>query len=235
LETEGDYKTPISIARLIPRVNQYVKKDFEKGNYLNPDDIKQQERKYLEKLLDYMNVHRFKYQMNLYKIKQDRELAESTFIRYCWGKDDLQEEEVDRYISLMDSVVECTKIKRIQERLEIEQSAALDGTVEGKKMNMTLIEAINTQREMFKEASKRQDELYKALTTSRADRLKKKIERTAAFINFFELWRQEESRRPLILLAQAKQSKLKDEVKRLSDMESLMTEIYGLDEDTIVL
>lgn len=230
---EDEYRAPTSIARLVPRVNLNIKKNMESGKFLNPDDLKPQEKKYLEALLGYMNTYRFIYQMNVYKNKTDRELAESTFIRHCWGKDDLQEEEVDRYISLMEAIVETAKIQKTKEILEEKLRTWADDSVEGKKLSMSLVEAVNSQRESLKEATTRTEKLMSNLIDSRADRLKKKIERTAAFINFFELWRKEESRKPLILLAQARQEKLKEEVKRLSDMDALMAEIYGLDEDTI--
>lgn len=234
---EGEYKAPTSFARLVPRVNEYVKKgDINKNeNFLNKEQLKPQEEKYLKAMLGYMNVLRFRHMMDTFKKKIDRELAESTFIRFTWGKDDLEEEEVDLYIQLTGEIVESGKIQRFIEKFERELESSLDGSAEGKKMSMTLVDAIEGQRNYLKECKIRQEKLFSKLVTSRTEKLKNKIGRTAAFITFFEMWRQEQSRRPMILLAKKRQEQVKKEVERLSSMDALMAEIYGVDDSTINL
>lgn len=232
---EKEYKPPTSYARLVPRVNEYVRKGkIEKNEkYLLLENLSAQEKKYLDALLGYMSVYQYTYQMNVYKKKVDRELAESTFVRFCWGKPDLEEEEVTRYISLVEAIVESAKIQRTIERFEREMETALDGTADGKRLSMTIVEAIDSQRNFLKESKKRQEDIMKQLITSRSEKLKKRIEKSASFVNLFEAWRQEESRKPMILLAQHKQKEVKREVGRLADMDALMVEVYGLDESTI--
>ena len=45
-----------------------------------------------------MHTFRFLHQIGTYNIETDRELFESSFVRYTWDKPDLTQEEVDQYI-----------------------------------------------------------------------------------------------------------------------------------------
>jgi hypothetical protein len=101
LADEAEYRPPGSIMRMVPRINLYVTKGStdENKKFLDSNNLKDYERRYVQALIGYMATHRFIMLMNEYKKKVDRELAESSYVRWLYGKEDLIEEEVDRYIS----------------------------------------------------------------------------------------------------------------------------------------
>lgn len=234
---EGEYRPPGSIARMVPRVNLYVTKGVTEENkrFLDPMNLKPQEKKLVEALIGYCATHRFVMLMSEYKKRVDRDLAESSYIRWLYGKDDLLEEEVDRYISLVEEIVDSSKIRRAIERLDKEANEMMDGSnPEGKKIGMTMVEMMNSQRDKLKLSKERGEKLLSNLVDSRADRMKKKQEKTASLLNIVEIWKQEESRKKILALAARRRLLLSAEVERLSSMESLKSEIYGLDKDDIV-
>jgi len=230
--SENDYLPPKSLARAIPRINQYVTKNSTEENkkFLDANNLKPEEKKNIEALIGYMNTHRFVMVMNEYKKKIDRDLAESSYIRWCYGKDDLLEEEVDRYISLVEEVVDSAKIRRTIERFDREVEELLDGNAEdSRKMSMTLVEMINAQRDKLKESKMRQEKLLTSLVQTRSDRMKNRREKTNSLINMVELWKNSENRKKMVALAEKKRLLLSAEVERLSSMDALKVEIYGLD------
>lgn len=236
LADEAEYRPPGSIARMVPRINLYITKGStdENKRFLDPNNLKPQERKWVEALIGYAKTHRFVMLMNEYKKRVDRELAESSYVRWLYGKDDLLEEEVDSYISLVEEVVDAQKIRRSIEKLDEEHQRLMRGEdSESKIKGMTLIDSMNSLRDRLKESKTRTKALTSSLISSRADRMKSKQEKTASLLNLVELWKNEESRRKMLALAAKRQKLLAVEVERLSSMESLKAEIYGLDKDDI--
>ena len=59
-----------------------------------------------------MHTFRFNHQINNYETQNDRDLFESSFIRYTYDKPDLTQEEVDQYIVLSSEVVISANIQR---------------------------------------------------------------------------------------------------------------------------
>jgi hypothetical protein len=236
LTDEVEYRPPGSIARMVPRINLYITKGSTEENkkFLEASNLKPQERKWVEALIGYTATHRFKMLMSEYKKKIDRELAESSFIRWCYGKEDLLEEEVDSYISLVEEVVDSAKIRRQIEKLDEQSQKLLEGNDSDSKIKgMTLIELINSQRDKLKLSKDRTEKLLSRLVESRSNRMKQRQEKTASLLNLVELWKNEESRKKMIALANKRQALLATEVERLSSMESLKAEIYGLDKGDI--
>jgi hypothetical protein len=231
LADEVEYRPPGSIARMVPRVNLYVTKGSTEDNkkFLDPMNLKPQERRFVEALIGYMKTHRFVMVMNEYKMKIDRELAESSFVRWCYGKDDLLEEEVDRYISLVEEVVDSAKIRRQIEDLDREANRLRKGEdPEGKKMSMTLVELMNSQRDKLKMSKDRGEKLLSNLIDSRAERLKKRVQENSSIINLVEAWKNEEKRLELLELAELEAQADEHEIDKLSSMDAVVALIAGI-------
>ena len=226
---DDEYKAPLSIARLIPRVNKYVMKDVEAGKFLISEDIKPQEQRYLKALLNYMNVMRFTYQASQYRKKVDRELFESSYVRFCWGKDDLLEEEVDNYVSLCSEIVSSAQIERTVQNMDYQLGEMLDGSAEDKKLSITFVETLNAQREKLNSSKTRQEKLTQSLIGARSKRLESKQSENATILNLVEAVKQEETRKQLLIIAEKQKLLESGEVDKLADMDSVIALIAGFD------
>jgi hypothetical protein len=76
--------------------------------------------------------------------------------------------------------------------------------------------------------------LIKTLSGERAKIINEKIAGAGSMHPLIEAWKTEEGRKKIIAIAQKRQNVVKDEVERLSQMDALRCEIFGLDKESIV-
>jgi hypothetical protein len=222
---QEEYKPPRTQAAAITRVNKYVLDAIDKSKILPV------QKKGLESLIGYLNTYRFLHQINTYGNDQDRELFESSFVRYTYDKSDLTQEEVDQYIVLSMEVVISFNI---QGTIQIIQRQ-IDQEVEvGGKIPMALIEANNTARTEYNQCVTRQQKLLSDLKEKRSARLSKQVKATASILNLVEMWKEEESRQKMLKLAELRKQSLKDEVDRLETIDEMKAKILGIGEDEIL-
>ena len=224
---EGGYAPPKSESRALVRVNKYV------HNGINKDKLTSKDKKNLATLIGYMHTYRFLHQIGTYGIETDRELFESSFVRYTWDKDDLTQEEVDQYIVLSAEVVIASNIQRRVERLQtlLDQNAE---DTEGRKMAMSLVEAINTAQTEYNQCVNRQTKLLNELKEKRSQRMSKMMQDSASILNLVELWKDEESRNKMIKLADLRRQNVSSEIERLSSMEEIKSRILGISEEEVL-
>jgi len=224
-DTQEEYKAPRTQAAAVARVNKYVLDAIDKSKILPT------QKKGLESLIGYLNTYRFLHQIGTYGANQDRELFESSFIRYTYDKSDLTQEEVDQYIVLSMEVVISFNI---QGTITIIQRQ-IDQEVEvGGKIPMALIEANNTARTEYNQCVTRQQKLLNDLKEKRSARLSKQVKASASILNLVEMWKEEESRQKMLKLANLRKRSLKEEVDRLETIDEMKAKILGIGEDEIL-
>lgn len=222
------YKPPRTEDRAISKINKYVGRPDAPA--IDKEKITQRQRKEVQSLIGYLHTYRFTHQMNTYFSKTERDLFESSFVRYTNDKPDLTQEEVDQYIVLSTEVVISSNIQARVSRLQ----TYLDDTAndsEGRKISMSLVEAINTAQTEYHQSVNRQQKLLDDLKEKRSDRLKKQIKENASILNLVQLWKEEETRIKLLKLADLRKKSLKKEIDRLSTLEEIKGRILGLSED----
>lgn len=224
---EENYKPPKTMHAAIIKVNSYVLNGIDK-NKLTPRN-----KKDVNSLIGYMHTYRFLHQMNTYENQTDRELFESSFVRYTNDKSDLTQEEVDQYIVLSGEVVIASNIQRRVERLQQHLDAAAEDT-EGRRIAMALVESISTAQTEYNQCVNRQQKLLESLKEKRSDRLKKQIGDNASILNLVEMWKEEESRKKMIHLAEMRKEVVKGEIKNLSTMDEVKSRIMGISEDEVL-
>ena len=178
-----------------------------------------------------MNTHRFIHQINLYDNGPDRELFESSFIRYTYNKADLTQEEVDQYIVL------CTEVlisSNIQQTISVLQNQIELAIQDNGKIPMAIVEASNTARKEYNDCVNRQQKLNNDLKVKRSERLSKQVKDTASIINLVQMWKEEESRAKLIKMAEMRKKTLEKEIDRLSSMDEVKCKILGISRDEIL-
>jgi len=220
-----DYKPPRSEERTIAKINRYILDGIDK------EKISPKQKKEVISLIGYMNTFRFCHQINLYDDERDRELFESSFVRYTYDKSDLTQEEVDQYIVLSTEVVISSNIQQTINVLQTQIDMAIQ---EDGKIPMALVEASNTARKEYNDCVNRQQRLLQDLKVKRSERLSKQVKENASILNLVEMWKEEESRQKLLKMAELRKSVIKKEIERLASMDELKAKILGISEEDIL-
>lgn len=231
---DGRYEPPRSIIHLTARVNEYAinprgdgKPVYDSGKLSSADT------RALQALMAYMRTPLFKVQADKYMRKRDRELFESEFIKLCWDKPDLLAEELNQYIAYSAETVKYMQIERTVQLLDERLNEALVSG-DGNTVKMNEVELLNSVREKSNASMKQQASLLKTLIGDRAKRINDKVQANSSLLILVEMWKKEDDRRRIIALADKRNDSLAVEVERLSSIEALKAEIYGLNPNTIV-
>ena len=225
--TMGDYDSPKTFPAAIATINKYVLEG------INKKKISGHEKVCIGSLIKYLSTYRFHHQINSYDSETDRTLFESSFVRYTNDKGDLTQEEVDQYIVLSAEVCIASNIQRRIRRMNNLLDLNADDT-EGRRMSMSLVQAISDAQTEYNQCVNRQQKLLESLKEKRSDRLKKQIKENASILNLVGMWKSEESRKKMIKLAENRKNAIKDEVQNLSSMDELKARIMGISEDEVL-
>ena len=220
-----EYRPPKSEERMIAKINRYILDGIDKNK------LTHKHKKEINSLIGYMNTYRFSHQINLYDDEKDRELFESSFVRYTYDKSDLTQEEVDQYIVLSTEVVISSNIQQTIGVLQNQIDIAIQ---EDGKIPMAIVEASNTARKEYNDCVNRQQKLNNDLKVKRSERLSKQVKETASIINLVQMWKEEESRAKLIKMAEMRKKTVEKEIDRLSSMDEVKCRILGISKDEIL-
>jgi len=223
----GEYKPPKTLPVMTARVNKYVL------NGIDKEKLTPKIKKDLKSLIAYLHTFRFNHQINSFASTTDRELFESSFIRYTFDKGDLTQEEVDQYIVLATEVVIASSIQARIEHLQNLLDDSADDT-EGRRIAMSLVEAISSRQTEYNQSVNRQQKLLNDLKVKRSDRMKQMSEASASVVNLVEMWKEEESRKQMIDLAELRKEALSEEINKLSNMDEIKSRIMGISEDEVL-
>jgi len=221
-----NYNPPKSLPQVLGRVNKNV------YNGIDEKKITIKQKKQLWTLVGYLHTMRFNSQINTFKKIEERLLFESEFIRCTYDKDDLSEEEVDQYIVYATEVLISQSILNRIETLEINQDEQMEER--RGQINIGLVDAVKSLRDEYNKCIKRQNDLLEDLKGKRKERINTKLKETASVLNLVQLWKEEETRKQLIDLANKEQADLKEEIERLSSLDEVKARIMGITEDEIL-
>ena len=224
-EDQEDYKPPKNLERALVRVNKYVL------NGLDKDKLTGRQKKELNSVISYAHTYRFLHQIGTYTTQVDRDLFESSFIRYTYDKADLTQEEVDQYIVLATEVVISSSI---QATIQVLQNQIDQEVNSGQKIPMVLVDAITSARTEYNQCVSRQQKLLNDLKVKRSDRISKQVQENASILNLVMLWKDEDTRREMIKMADMRREVLKDEIGRLTSMDDVKARIFGITEEEVL-
>ena len=223
-----EYKPPKHPDRVLSKINKYI---LDSG--IDKERITPRQKKSIDKLMGYLHTFRFVHQISNYTHETERELFESSFVRYTHDKSDLTQEEVDQYIVLSGEVVIASNIQRRVGRLtNLLVETAMDN--EGRRISMSLVEAISTAQNEYNSCVNRQHKLLSDLKQKRSDRLSKQIHDNASILNLVETWKEEQGRKELIRIAELRKRVIKDSVDELSTMDQIKARIFGISEEEAI-
>lgn len=216
-----DYKPPKNLQEVCFKVREYLNNDWK------VEKLKKEELECAESLKKYLSDVRFVTRMSNYFIEDDRRIFESTFIKYCYDKPDLTQEELDQFITLC---IEVTIGEDILKRMEILKKK-LDEIAEDRdgKISMGLNEAIKNFQDDYNQCITRQRNLYKTLTGERKSRIDQMIQANASVIHLVRAMKDKEKRDRMALLGENRKERLKEEVNKFMSMDELKGIIGGID------
>lgn len=222
-----EYKPPKTIDKAISKINKYILDGIDRSK------LSAIEKKNCETLVRYLHTFRFLHHMNHLSTNVDRELYESSFIRYTHDKPDLTQEEVDQYIVLSGETVIASNIQRRVEHLQGLLDEAANDT-EGRRISMALVESINTAQNEYHQSVNRQHKLLDDLKQKRSTRLKNQLDENASILNLVEVWKEEEGRKKMIALAEMRKEAIAEEINNISNMDEIKARVLGLTKEEIL-
>lgn len=230
----NEYEPPKNQKQLIDKVNRYAINPRHDGQPIyDSDKLSSQDKKQIQALLWYMQTPTFRVEASKHNRKLDRELFESTFIRLVWNKADLLAEEYQQYVMATSETIKQMQIERMATKLDERVNTMLENP--GAALKMADVELLNSVREKSNASMAKIAAFIKALVGERAKRQEAKIAGTASLHNLVSAWAKEDERRKIIQMnARKEKAALKQEVQRMSDMDGLKAEIFGINRDDIV-
>lgn len=231
------YKPPVGFVGLIGRVNHAVSNpvDHTKAMY-DVNRMKPVDEKNLRALVGYLKTPRFIYQASQYTKFVDRELFETSFIRYVHDKSaDLTQSELDLYLIVAAKTVQASRLDRNIEKFEDRIDSSFEGDDDEKgtksKLSMSLVEASNNLRDKLIKTEGQIADITKSLDGERFKRLKDRDSRNSTILNLFAEVIQEDTRNHILSFGVAEKNEDVNEVKRLKNMPAVLGLIAGMSED----
>ena len=224
-----DYHPPKNIQQAACRVNKYIL------NCIKSEDLEKDTKikNCLNSLIKFCHMHRFVATYESYSKKSDRELFEGSYVRYVWIKDDLQQEELDLYINLCTDIVNLTNMQvELNDLIAMRTQCAEDS--EGKRLSLSIVNSIKDVRAEMNESKKRAKNAVEALQGKRNERIDVKAKENASLIQLIDFWRVQESREIMVKLAKVRQQKIKNEIKRIENLDDLKAQVWGISPEEII-
>lgn len=226
-DTNEKWTPPKQYSHAISRIHNYCSSEKK----MDINNLSSKERIQLDSLIRYMNVFRFSYMMNEYKDLRDRDLMESSFIRFTHDKTNLTEEEVDLYMNWCVDIVNFTRIQReIGELTELRDRYMENET----KFPQALVDQINKLHEAQDSNQKRQKIAQNDLSGKRKDRLEALGNQNVSVLQLIDNFKEYQKRKLLVDFAEARKKDLETEVQRIDSMDDLKIRIFGITRDEIL-
>jgi len=211
---------PRALSRLIAKVNK-SKPDIK----LKEESLSGAHRKYLEQLDDYLNSPRFLATFGALRREDEKDLFEAAFIEGVYGKD-LNSEDSNMYISLCSDYVLQKQIKAQLEMLNDELVSSVED--EDKNIKIALTEAFGKKSTEYNDCCKRIQNLQSALTTNRSKRADSQAALNSSLVGLVEAWKNEEQRKRMLLIAQAREAEVSKEIDHLESAPEYIAKILGV-------
>ena len=222
-----EYVAPNTVDRTVARIREYV----EEAKNWDAKKLTPGQKKNVEALMNYLASRRLKHQIDSYEEAEDKELFESSFIKYVYDKPDLTQENCDQYVLLCSEILKGSQIQKTINMLQREQDRFLN---EDGRVSMAVVEAVKTARQEHRDCIKTQQALYKSLTQERSEKLNERIGASFTLLNIVEEMKNEERRIALVKMAEERNSKIKGEISRLSQLDETIVRIFGIDESLVL-
>ena len=216
--TTETWTPPKTVGRALKKVNDWCGQDLKEA------ELQRKQERQMEQLINHLKSPRFKHFINQYSTLADRELFESEFVRSVWDKPDLNNDELNLYVTVCTNYV---RQKHIQQRIDRLNNLLADSDSE-RDVTMRLTELIKATSEELNQCEKRIESLTKDLNGSRQVRLKAKGEENGSIFALVEAFTEKEERDRMVMMAELQNKLIEEEADRLESMDSYKARILGI-------
>lgn len=223
-----------------PKSNTVIARKINKADSnanFDSNDLSPFQTKCVESLRSYLQSIRFLAFINIVEEEDLREMFEEEFIKGVYDKPDLNTEELNMYITLCAEYVNIHRLEKQKAML----SAKIDRNIEDsgddekqKKLFYTWVEMYKEREEALHKAKARAEKLQTNLSSTRSRRLEKLAQVNDSLSRFVEEWKSEEGRKRALVIAEAKNMELEEEIGRISSMEEYIANIMGTSKDELI-
>lgn len=222
--TTKDYTPPKTQTQLVARLRDYRIVEMDESKFNNRD------KECIRQAIKYCHTFRFISEMNSITKIEERQFCEAQFLKFVHNKSDLSEEDCEMYISLCLSTLDTRRMRQeLVTLIEIRDDQLSTTDANGKpQINMALGEQITEIRKEVGAREARQEATIKKLTGEREQRLKAGGGTNFNIANLVEIFKEKDKRDKIIKLAEQRKKKLGEEVEKLSSMDALKFEAFGL-------
>lgn len=229
-KTDSEYTPPKADSVLIKKINSVdITADYPNSN------LNSEQKKCVDALRGYLHTHRFLSTINVYKSQNLRNLFEQTFVQSTYNKPDLNADELNMYVSLCQEYVLSSRLQSQMETIQTRIDEYFDPDNEdARKTHAAFINAFSTKVKEHDECQKRMKSLQTTLSGSREKRLAQKVEENQSLTKFVELWKEEESRKRMLIIAEAAKLDVKKEIEKLQDVDEFVAQVMGISADEIL-
>lgn len=234
LADEIEYQFPKSVTGLIDRLNRYRIINRPDGNStIEKNKLTPQQARQLDALLGYLQMPVLTVEASKFSRKIDREVFESIFLSTCWDKPDLSSEHLLQYLQIASLNAQANEADRTRRKLDERFEASLEDP--NQRLSKTEVEALDAMRAKSEGAVKQINALIKSLTVERSRQVNDRMAGASSMHPLVAAWKNVEDRRKILALVdKTRRQPLRAEVERLSTMDSLKAELWGLSKDDIL-
>lgn len=221
------WSPPKSIQMTIRRANRWcdikIKED--------PKLLSTKHKRFMEKLLEYLNIYKLSQTLNSFKTESDRDLFESEFIRATWDKPDLTVDEINLYMMICSNYVRAT---HIQKRLDAFNIMLENEDLESDGITMRLTEHVKATNDELNACEKRIESLTHKLNGSRAERLKNQNKNAGNILDLVRNFQEQENRNILLNMADMRIKLVEDEAQKLESLDEFKARVFGISKEELL-
>jgi hypothetical protein len=215
-----NYSPPNCFSRIIPRIRKYMNID------LKEKDLDIENKKNLEKLIQYLNDFRLIKTINAYQTRGERDLFESSFISNTWDKPDLTQSDIQSYINLAVNYVmlhNALKQKALMDRILSEGCEN-----NSNRISSVLIDALDKTQKFYENTEKRINDIVKNLEGTRNERLKNQIEKNRSILVLVDAFCGEKTRQQMVRVAEYEKMLVEKEADKIERASDYIVKMYGV-------
>jgi hypothetical protein len=215
-----EYKAPATYKQLCEKL-----KEFSVLSEVDYTKLNNNQKRHFDILISFYQSPRFLQMINSYSSKVSRMIFEGEFIRTIYDKPDLTNDELNLCINLAYNYVHMITLNRHKDILDQKYEDSLSDPEA--KASQALAEMIKAKSTELKECDARQQQIIKALSGSRAERNKNKVENSLTVASLIEWWKDETERKARIRREELRREEVGRELDRLESMPELKARIIG--------
>ena len=224
---EGKWYSPKSLTSTIRKVNKWC------DIHLDEDDAKitGRQKKFLEKLMGYLQSYKLVSTINSYTTQADQDLFESEFIRAAWDKPDLTVDEQNLYMMICSNHVQA---KHIRVRLGVFNTKMESEDIDISDITIKITEHGKAISDELNACEKKIADLTTKLNGDRSKRVNDAKKNNANILALVNEFQDKSSRDLMVMKAEMQNQLVEDEATKFESASEQRARIFGISIEELV-